>query len=122
MARYISSCKSAAPLETIRHLIADVLQTCDFNVIYEKGDYFFAKEVPGRVNFSKLVSVEVVIDKHSQRPQISETDISDGGKLEMSFVIKNEELPLKIDNHCRRKFDLVNQAIAENAHFELTQA
>ncbi|MGB3614256.1 MAG: hypothetical protein WBA10_10720 [Elainellaceae cyanobacterium] len=97
--------------------MADVLATCDFNVIYEKEDYLFAKELPGNVNFSKLVSVEVVIDNYSPILRASNTS-----ELEMSLVIKNEELPLQRDNHCRRKFDLVKQAIAKNTELELTDA
>ncbi|MGF1513240.1 MAG: hypothetical protein ACFB5Z_06035 [Elainellaceae cyanobacterium] len=83
-------------------------------MIYEKGDYLVAKEVPGGVSFSKLVTVEVVIGNypHVVQPE-AERD------LEMSFVIKNEELPLQVDNHCRRKFNLVNRALAENQYLEL---
>ncbi|MGF1534911.1 MAG: hypothetical protein ACFB4J_00310 [Elainellaceae cyanobacterium] len=101
-------------LNNLRRLLTDVLQACNFNVIYEKGDYLVAKEAPGGVNFAKLVTVEVVIGNYPHRV---ETEVE--RNLEMSFVIKNEELPLHMDNHCRRKFNLVNQAIAENQYLEL---
>ncbi len=114
MARYVSACRSMTSLDNLRQLITDVLQACNFNVIYEKGDYLMAKELPGGVNFSKLVTVEVVI---AGRLQVVEPETE--RDLEMSFVIKNEELPLQQDNHCRRKFNLVNQAIAENQYLEL---
>lgn len=117
MARYIGSCKAATSLKTIRHLITDVLETCDFNLVYEKDDYFFAKELPGGVKFSKLVTLEVVIDNYSRPPSRVEDS-----ELQMRFVIKNEELPLNRDNHCRRKFDHVRQAIAESAELELLDA
>ncbi|MEO0407277.1 MAG: hypothetical protein AAF289_08005 [Cyanobacteria bacterium P01_A01_bin.135] len=117
MARYIGSCKAVTSLKGIRHLITDVLRACDFNLVYEKDDYFFAKELPGNVNFSKLVTVEVLIDNYSRLSRAAEHP-----ELEMSFVLKNEELPLKLDNHCRRKFDRVRQAIADSDELELVDA
>jgi hypothetical protein len=40
----------------------------------------------------------------------------------MNFVIKNEELPLQVDNHCRQMFDLVQEAVAENKHWQLVES
>jgi len=34
-------------------------------------------------------------------------------------VIKNEELPLQTNNHCRRMYELVSQAIADNRQWSL---
>jgi hypothetical protein len=36
-------------------------------------------------------------------------------------VVKNEELPLKSNNHCREIFNSVNQAIAENRQWHLIE-
>ncbi len=71
-----------------------------------------AREVPGGVSFSKLVTVEVLIDRLPAA--------ADG--VRMNFVVKNEELPLQTDNHCRQKFNLVNQAIVENHQWQLIEA
>lgn len=86
------------------------------DVMYETDDYVMAREIPGQVPFTKLVTSEVSID-------VSGTD-SDLVKL--SFLVKNEELPLNNNNHCRQLFDLLRVAVAHNYDWEsidqLTQA
>ncbi len=71
-----------------------------------------AREIPGRVAFAKLVTVEVLIDKSTATAQ----------EVRMNFVIKNEELPLQVDNHCRQMFDMVQEAVAENRHWQLVES
>ena len=71
-----------------------------------------AREFPGRVAFAKLVTVEVLIDKSTATSQ----------EVRMNFVIKNEELPLHLDNHCRQMFDMVQEAVAENRHWQLVES
>jgi hypothetical protein len=39
----------------------------------------------------------------------------------MDLVIKNEELPLQLDNHCRQIFDLVKQSIKENRNWQMVE-
>ncbi|MEB3356392.1 MAG: hypothetical protein VKK04_06675 [Synechococcales bacterium] len=92
----------------------DILQSCNFDIIYDRGDYLVAREVPGGVNFAKLVTVEVVIDKSLSEPESSE-------ELHMNFVVKNEELPLQADNHCRQKFNLVNQTLSSAKDLQLIE-
>jgi hypothetical protein len=70
--------------------------------IYEVEDYLMAREIPGRVAFAKLVRVEVLID----------VSIANPDAVKLSFVVKNEELPLNANNHCRQAFDLLRMAIA----------
>ncbi len=72
--------------------------------IYEIEDYVMAREVPGQVSFSKLVTIEVLIDITNA----TESAVS------LSFVIKNEELPLNHNNHCRQIFELLRVAIAQH--------
>jgi hypothetical protein len=71
-----------------------------------------AREIPGRIAFAKLVTVEVLIDKSTATAQ----------EVRMNFVIKNEELPLQVDNHCRQMFELVQQAVAANRHWQLVES
>lgn len=71
-----------------------------------------AREIPGRVAFAKLVTVEVLIDKSTATAQ----------EVRMNFVIKNEELPLQVDNHCRQMFEMVQEAVAENHHWQLVES
>ena len=72
--------------------------------MYETDDYVMAREIPGRVSFTKLVTAEVSID--------AAADTSD--LVRLNFLVKNDELPLNANNHCRQIFDLLRVAIAHN--------
>jgi hypothetical protein len=109
MARYTSLFTVAVSFDRIRQLLTDILCSCRMDIIYSTEDYLMAREVPGRVNFAKLVTVEVLIDRFA----------NPGAEIQMSFVVKNEELPLQNDNHCRDMFERVNQAVAENRQWHL---
>ena len=111
MARYTCSLTVAVDLDYLQPSLIEVLQSCNFDIIYDTGDYVMAREIPGRVAFAKLVTVEVLIDKSTATAQ----------EVRMNFVIKNEELPLQVDNHCRQMFELVQEAVAENRHWQLVE-
>jgi hypothetical protein len=110
MARYTSFYKSVAPSDDLKRFIFDLLRSCNFDVIYDRDDYVFAREVPGGVGYSKLVTVEVLIDP----PKAALKPDEDDDAYRMNSVVKNEELPLQVDNHCRQKFNLMNEAIQSN--------
>jgi hypothetical protein len=112
MARYTCSFIIAVPLERLQQSLIEVLQSCNFDIIYDTGDYLMAREKPGHVSFAKLVTVEVLIDRTTATDQ----------EVRMNFVIKNEELPLQVDNHCRQMFNRVQQAITENRHWHLVES
>ncbi|OLP15961.1 hypothetical protein BST81_23145 [Leptolyngbya sp. 'hensonii'] len=112
MARYTCLFTVAAPVKSLPSLLSKTLESCNLDVIYDTGDYMMAREIPGHVSYAKLVTVEVLIDK---------TTASDAG-IRMNFVVKNEELPLQVENHCRKIFDLVNQAVIENDHWQLIES
>ena len=112
MARYTSLHTVAVSLDRFRQLLTDILRSCSLDVIYASEDYWVARELPGRVSYAKLVTVEVLIDQ----PQTPSAEVK------MNFVVKNEELPLKSNNHCRQIFNLVNQAIAENRQWHLIES
>jgi hypothetical protein len=109
MARYTSLVTVAVSFERLRHLLADILRSCRMDVIYMAEDYLVARELPGQVKFGKLVTVEVLIDRFA----VPEPEV------QMNIVVKNEELPLQSDNHCREMFNLVNQAVSENRQWHL---
>jgi hypothetical protein len=79
---------------------------------YYTSDYILAREIPGNVPYSKLVTVEALIDKSTATE--SET--------RMSIVTKNEELPLQLDNHCRQMFEFIKQAIERSRHWHLIES
>ena len=112
MARYTCSFTVAVSLDDLQPSLVELLQSCNFDIIYDTGDYLMAREIPGRVAFAKLVTVEVLIDKSTATAQ----------EVRMNFVIKNEELPLHLDNHCRQMFDMVQEAVAENRHWQLVES
>jgi len=112
MARYTSLYTVAVSLDRFRQLLTDIFRSCSLDVIYASEDYWVARELPGQVSYAKLVTVEVLIEQ----PQTQNAEVK------MNFVVKNEELPLKSNNHCRQIFNLVNQAIAENRQWQLIQS
>jgi hypothetical protein len=112
MARYTCLVKVANPEQNVVQSLGTTLESCNFDIIYETASYLVAREVPGGVAFPQLVTVEVLID---EKPEDKQT-------VQMNFVVKNEELPLQTNNHCRRMFDLVNRAVFENRSWELVEA
>lgn len=69
-----------------------------------------AKERPGMVSYSQLATVEVLIGSTDETELISQDPAAT-----VNLVVKNEELPLKTNNHCHKIFQLVNQAIERRA-------
>ncbi len=111
MARYICAFSADAPRERLLPSLSEILQACNFEIIYDTDDYMVGREIPGRVAFAKLVTVEALVDKTRTTAR----------NARMNFVIKNEELPLQDDNHCRQMFDVVTRAIQENTTWQLQQ-
>ena len=101
MARYTCSYLVKVSLEEIQPLISNILQSCHFEVIYQSLDYMMAKEIPGEVNFSKLSGVEVLIDNTTAKEN----------EITVTLVVKSDELPLQVKNHCHQKYDQVQEAI-----------
>lgn len=101
MARYTNLFTSAGSVPTLRQSLAETLRACNLSLIYETADYLVAKEKPGHVSFSKLTTVEVLIN-----PPLAGQD-----EARVNLVVKNEELPLQTDNHCQQVFEAINQAI-----------
>ncbi|MBD2315074.1 hypothetical protein H6G20_25745 [Desertifilum sp. FACHB-1129] len=112
MARYTCFFTVALPIDNLRQSLVEILESCNFDMIYDTGDYMMAREVPGQVPFAKLVTVELLIDKTKATPT----------ELQMNLVMKNEELPLQLNNHCRQMFDLVSHAIAETHHWQVIES
>ncbi len=112
MARYTRSLTVEVPLTSLREVLADTLQACNFETIHTTDEYIIARETPGRIPFPKLVTVEVLID--NTRATQAET--------RLNFVVKNEELPLQSDNHCAQMYDRVSQALEDNHNWRLVES
>lgn len=112
MARYTCLFTVATSVSSLHGFLGELLESCNFDVIYETEDYLMAREVPGNVSYAKLVTVEVLIDRTTATDK----------EVRMNFVIKNEELPLQLNNHCRQMFNTVSQAIADSNNMQLIEA
>ncbi len=103
MARYTNFFMTRSSQEAISQSLVSALEACDLNLVYQDPVCIVAKERPGQVAFAQLATIEVLISP----PTIE----SGGSKIDL--VVKNEELPLRTQNHCREVFAQVNQAIAD---------
>ena len=92
----------------LRQSIKEILLNCSLDIIYDQSEYIMAREIPGKVSLAKLVSVEVLIDSTTA----TET------ATQISLVVKNEELPLQVANHCHQVFEQVKEAIALNKNWQ----
>ncbi|GFZ94134.1 hypothetical protein [Okeania sp. KiyG1] len=107
MARYTGVFTVAVDVENLKLILTDILSYCGFEVVYIRGNYLMASEVHGQVVFSKLVTIDININIASNTEKIG-----------INIVFRNEEIPLKLDNHCRQKFDLLSKSIIENPNWE----
>lgn len=112
MARYTGFFIVAVPMDSLRHSLIEILESCNLDIIYNTGDSLMARELPGQVSIPKLVTAEVLIEQNT----------SSDSEVRMNFVIKNEELPLKTNNHCRQMFELVTQSIMSNRNWRLLES
>lgn len=112
MARYTCSFIISVQMNDLQPLLVELLQDCNLDVQYYTADYIMAREIPGNVSFSKLVTVEALIDKSTA------TDTA----TRMSMVIKNDELPLQLQNHCQQMFEFIKQAIEDCRYWHLIES
>ncbi|NES72967.1 MAG: hypothetical protein F6K24_51115 [Okeania sp. SIO2D1] len=111
MARYTCSCTLSVSLDVLAKNLVDVLKVCNFEIIYQGPDYLMGREHPGKVSFSQLVTVEALIDK----TQATEEQVG------VKFVVKNEELPLQQQNHCKQMFEHLREEIANSNSWRLLE-
>ncbi|MDJ0555225.1 MAG: hypothetical protein QNJ68_12445 [Microcoleaceae cyanobacterium MO_207.B10] len=109
MARYTGLFTVAVNVENILLIITEILDDCDCKIVYNQGDYLMARESKGQVSLAQLVTVEITFD----------TVTATSEKKRMMIIVRNEELPLKLDNHCRQIFILLTGLIAENPNWKV---
>ena len=112
MARYPALFTLGISVEDLHPSLSTVLQSCNLNMIYDTPEYVMAREVPGGVPFPKLVTVEILIDRTTATPE----------KVGIKLVVKNEELPLQITNHCAVMFDKIKLAIEAATQWQLIES
>lgn len=111
MARYTCTFSVAIDLEQLQSSLKEILESCHLEIIYDTGEYIMAREITNRATFPKLVTAEVLIDRTTATPE----------EVRMNLVMKNEELPLQTDNHCRQMFDLIQEALVQYSQWELLE-
>lgn len=109
MARYTCLFTVAVQLQQLHEFLAETLKACNLEMIYDTGDYLMAREIPGKVAFAKLVSVEVLIDRTTATDE----------QIRLKVVVKNEELPLQTQNHCQKMFEQVHKAMSASRRWKL---
>ncbi len=112
MARYTAFFAIAVEIGDLRRMLIDILESCNLEVTYETPSSLISREFIGHVPSSRLVTVEIIFD----------TATSTDSETKMTLVAKNDELPLKMDNHCRQIFELINQLIIDNRQWELLES
>jgi hypothetical protein len=108
MSRYVCHFLVNLSLHNVRSSLRKLLEACRLEIAYEVEEYLMAREIPGRVSFAKLVTTEVLIDITNATQEA----------VKLSFVVRNEELPLNSNNHCRQVFDALRLAIAHHYDWE----
>jgi hypothetical protein len=111
MARYTALFTIGITVQDLHSVLRKVLGGCSLDVIYDTPEYMMARETPGRVTFPKLVTVEVLIDR---------TNATDE-EVRMQFVMKNEELPLQVNNHCKQMFETITRAITDTEDWKVIE-
>jgi hypothetical protein len=103
MARYTCRFSIEPALEEMRLALREIMKSCHLETIYEIEDYVMWREIPGKVSFARLVTVEVLID----------ITFATAKSVGIKLVVKNEELPLKVSNHCHQVFTAIQQEVAK---------
>lgn len=73
----------------------------DLEVLVCTDDCLMLRESPGRIPFTKLVTIEVWLDGAR----------SVNNAIPMEVVVTNEELPLHSNNHCYEIFTQLSQVL-----------
>ncbi len=112
MSRYTQTYLANIEPSGLREAVLDVLGACGLSIIFVAEDYIKAQEKPGKVNFSRLVAVEILIHQPS----------SESNSTKITCITKNGELPLQIDNHCQKMSELVASKFMRGQTWKLLES
>ncbi len=102
MARYTATFSIMNYGDHTHKTVCDLLEKSGFRLLHESRDYVMGSEKPGSVKFYLLTTAEILIDIPL-----------DHSALTLNLLVKNEELPLKRENHCKNTFDRLQQVFLE---------
>ncbi|NJK37991.1 MAG: hypothetical protein HC835_10870 [Oscillatoriales cyanobacterium RM2_1_1] len=112
MARYTGYFAVGIGIETLREVLLELLRDCNLEITYQTRSSIISRENMGQVSVPQLVTVEVIFDTATA------TEI----ETRITLVVKNEELPLQFNNHCRQMFEVLSQSIINNRHWDLLES
>jgi hypothetical protein len=111
MARYTQQYVLKILPGKLRQAITESLEACKLHITYSTDDYIRAQETAGSVSFSQLVTVEILIHQSA----------TNDGNTKITCLAKNEELPLRVNNHCHDISDRVNNALSSNKSWKVVE-
>ncbi|OCQ96251.1 hypothetical protein AMR42_18525 [Limnothrix sp. PR1529] len=109
MARYTCLFSFSQPSDQLLGQLEPSLTDCGLNVVHKTVDYLLARERPGKVSYYRLVTVELVIDRADEVRN----------RTRLNLIVKNEELALQQNNHCRQMSEQIGQTLQESGLLEL---
>ncbi|AZB71756.1 hypothetical protein [Synechococcus elongatus] len=109
MARYTCSTTVEIPLGLLYPVLHETLEACNLSILHDSADYLVAREPAGKVPFSQLVVTEVLVN----------TSMAQGDRISLQFICKNEELPLKSNNHCQQVFRRLSDRLQQTDEWKL---
>ena len=97
MARYTTLLPLSTQHPDLCDRIARTLEGCGLTMVHSTANYLMAQERPDRVSLNQLTTVEVLINSDDR----------------LQLVVKNGQLPLQANNHCKATFETVSDALLE---------
>lgn len=94
MARYTCSKIVSESLGNCFSRLKVFLDNYALEILFCKEDCLIAREIPGQVPFTQLVTIEVSMDGATAATDATQMDV----------VVTNEELPFQSHNHCHQIF------------------
>ena len=112
MARYTGFFVIAVDLEYVREILIEMLESCNIDITYQTPSSLIGREAIGQVPIAQLVTAEVVFD----------TATSTENETKMTLIVKNEALPLQLNNHCHQMFEAIGQMIVDCRQWNLLES
>lgn len=104
MARYSCIYHLSGPAKRIHDVLVGVFDIENFDLIHDSPNYWVVRELPGRVSFDRLVTIEFMLDSGAT-----------GDRVQVTCIAENDELSLQRENHCRQVFAGVESVLEQLA-------
>ncbi len=102
MSRYACSYLVKISPNRLQLLYDDLLQLSVFEIMHRRPDVFVLIETPNEALFSQLVTIELF------------NTIVSPSEIQIDLLVKNHELPLRVNNRCRQFFERIHRTITED--------